>query len=294
MLQYLLLLCALAIPGILALAVPVIEATAEDPKCLDIIHCRTLTNIVWSCLITIFACTWVSIHHNVVLDSESRKATFYALWERVWVTALTLLVPEYTLAWAVRQWIMARQIARRFNNILPGLPRAVADSADIVEPAIPVIHTTSLQEKVREGWERGDGEREEKWGKEDREKEEKWGKEDRETEEGWETEARRETEDSEGMDSEDIKRSTESRRKIRQRMAEKIRQDREEEAREERERRGREREEGVVVGSWTRFKRTALYRAFSKRYSKTKPWTTTHGFFVLMGGFYHFHGDEPH
>ncbi|KZP12340.1 hypothetical protein FIBSPDRAFT_836385 [Athelia psychrophila] len=114
MLQYLLLLCALAIPGILALAVPVIEATAEDPKCLDIIHCRTLTNIVWSCLITIFACTWVSIHHNVVLGSKS-GINFAALWERVWVTALTLLVPEYTLAWAVRQWLMARIIAGQLN-----------------------------------------------------------------------------------------------------------------------------------------------------------------------------------
>ncbi|KZP09589.1 hypothetical protein FIBSPDRAFT_900348, partial [Athelia psychrophila] len=160
MLQYLLLLCALAIPGILALAVPVIEATAEDPKCLDINHCRTLTNIIWSCLITIFACTWVSIHHNVVLGLES-GIDFAALWERVWVTALTLLVPEFTLAWAIRQWIMARTIAKRFNKIQARLLHAGADSAVIVKPGMLAIHPTASQEKVRERWEREDREREE-------------------------------------------------------------------------------------------------------------------------------------
>ncbi|KZP12328.1 hypothetical protein FIBSPDRAFT_836378 [Athelia psychrophila] len=119
MLQYLLLLCAFAVPGIRALACPVIDsATAEDSKCLDITHCRTLWNIVWSCLITILACTWVSIHHNVVLDSKS-GINIAALWERVWVTALTLLVPEFTVVWAVRQWIVWGVLRERYSGSSP-------------------------------------------------------------------------------------------------------------------------------------------------------------------------------
>ncbi|KZP12330.1 hypothetical protein FIBSPDRAFT_836380 [Athelia psychrophila] len=114
MLQYLLLLCAFAVPGICALAVPVIEATAEDPKCLDITHCRTLWNIVWTCFVTVFACIWVSIHRNVVLDSESAVDAFL---DRLRIAALTILVPEYTLAWAVRQWIVARQLSEEFSEI---------------------------------------------------------------------------------------------------------------------------------------------------------------------------------
>ncbi|KZP12342.1 hypothetical protein FIBSPDRAFT_667099, partial [Athelia psychrophila] len=70
---------------------------------------RTLSSVVWSCLVTIFACTWVSVHHNVVPASES-GIDGAALLDRVGIAALTMLVPEYTLAWAARQWIVARQI----------------------------------------------------------------------------------------------------------------------------------------------------------------------------------------
>ncbi|KZP12337.1 hypothetical protein FIBSPDRAFT_654585, partial [Athelia psychrophila] len=73
---------------------------------------RTLSNIVWTCLVTIFACIWVSIHRNVVLDSESAVDAFL---DRLWIAALTILVPEYTLAWAVRQWIVVRQLSEEFS-----------------------------------------------------------------------------------------------------------------------------------------------------------------------------------
>ena len=33
--------------------------------CNDLTHCRTIWSIVWSCLVTIFSCTWVAVHPNV-------------------------------------------------------------------------------------------------------------------------------------------------------------------------------------------------------------------------------------
>ncbi|KZP09595.1 hypothetical protein FIBSPDRAFT_665139, partial [Athelia psychrophila] len=88
---------------------------------------RTLSSVVWSCLVTIFACTWVSVHHNVVPASESGIDSA-ALLDRVGIAALTMLVPEYTLAWVVRQWIVAREIAKEFNKLSVLPPHAGVDS----------------------------------------------------------------------------------------------------------------------------------------------------------------------
>ena len=33
--------------------------------CTDLSHCRPIWNIVWSCLVTIFSCTWIAVHINV-------------------------------------------------------------------------------------------------------------------------------------------------------------------------------------------------------------------------------------
>jgi len=33
--------------------------------CSNVHHCRTVWNIIWSCLVTIFSCTWVAVHPNI-------------------------------------------------------------------------------------------------------------------------------------------------------------------------------------------------------------------------------------
>lgn len=53
MLLFLLCLCAIAAPGIYALAIPAVKATSDDfLKCTEIDHCRTIWNIIWSSLAT--------------------------------------------------------------------------------------------------------------------------------------------------------------------------------------------------------------------------------------------------
>ncbi|KZP16878.1 hypothetical protein FIBSPDRAFT_716077, partial [Athelia psychrophila] len=59
--------------------------------CLDIRYCRQISDIVIGCLITVFACTWVSLHHNIPPPgcSTSRK------WgERIGLAFIALLLPE--------------------------------------------------------------------------------------------------------------------------------------------------------------------------------------------------------
>ena len=90
--------------------------------CNDLAHCRTIWNIVWSCLVTIFSCTWVAVHPNIPCPKK-RKANGWiqrCIWNpllsfaehRLPLFVCALLVPEYVLAWAIRQFFRAREIAK--------------------------------------------------------------------------------------------------------------------------------------------------------------------------------------
>lgn len=110
MLPFLLFLYANLAQVIDALAIPAVdELTEAQSKCIDITHCRTIWSIIWSCLATIFACAWVAVHRNVP-DPKSGAARINL--ERVGITVCALLVPEYIVAWAIRQWIIASDIAK--------------------------------------------------------------------------------------------------------------------------------------------------------------------------------------
>jgi hypothetical protein len=87
------------------------------------IQTRSLWNIIWSCLSTIFLCTWVSLHPNISSTPEKPDLGWFEKWIRnPLIEFLTyklplflwaLLVPEYILAWAIRQYIMAGKAQRR-------------------------------------------------------------------------------------------------------------------------------------------------------------------------------------
>ena len=79
-------------------------------RCTDLTHCRTIWSIVWSCLVTIFSCTWVAVHPNVpCLEKQNPVISFAG--HRLPLFICALLVPEYVLAWAIRQFLRAREIA---------------------------------------------------------------------------------------------------------------------------------------------------------------------------------------
>ncbi|KAK0458693.1 hypothetical protein IW261DRAFT_1352496 [Armillaria novae-zelandiae] len=68
---------------------------------------RTVLSIIWSCLATIFACTWVAVHPNVPgRDITTKGATCCAL-ERLKIWSMTILAPEVIVAWAAEQFIVA-------------------------------------------------------------------------------------------------------------------------------------------------------------------------------------------
>ena len=79
--------------------------------CNDLTHCRTIWNIVWSCVVTIFSCTWVAIHPNVPCPKKRNSLLSFAE-HRLPLFICALLVPEYVLAWSIKQFLVARKIAR--------------------------------------------------------------------------------------------------------------------------------------------------------------------------------------
>ena len=107
-----------------------ITAISSTGTCDDIHTCRTLYSIVQTCLATIFACVWVAVHRNIpgpkartIRSSNPVISTAQWLWAKILdqrqsviVFTVTLLVPEWVLAWAIRQAIQAWGLARELEE----------------------------------------------------------------------------------------------------------------------------------------------------------------------------------
>jgi hypothetical protein len=80
--------------------------------------CRSLGDIIRSCILTIVLCTWVSMHPNVP-SPDARWPTL--AWRRAGLMLLALFVPEAVIAWALRQRQAAAELAtkhkREFQNL---------------------------------------------------------------------------------------------------------------------------------------------------------------------------------
>ncbi|KAH9952758.1 hypothetical protein BC827DRAFT_1349702 [Russula dissimulans] len=80
----------------------------QFPSCNDPNNSRSLWDIIRSCALTIFLCTWVSVHPNIPGPDEG--------WPRVTIRRLglmiaTVVVPEAIIAWALRQRFAAGKLA---------------------------------------------------------------------------------------------------------------------------------------------------------------------------------------
>ncbi|KDR70361.1 hypothetical protein GALMADRAFT_24345, partial [Galerina marginata CBS 339.88] len=74
---------------------------------------RSRWDIVWSCLATIFVCTWVSVHPNIPPLGESWwKKSFRRLELMFW----SIIAPELMIFWATNQWTAARILAKKYKE----------------------------------------------------------------------------------------------------------------------------------------------------------------------------------
>ncbi|KAJ7343904.1 hypothetical protein DFH08DRAFT_1081278 [Mycena albidolilacea] len=80
--------------------------------CDNINKCRKLFDIVWGCLATIFACTWVSLHPNVPPPNQSWLVLF---WRRLKMMLIGIIVPEIMVGFAARQFFAARMLSKEYG-----------------------------------------------------------------------------------------------------------------------------------------------------------------------------------
>ncbi|KAF4616852.1 hypothetical protein D9613_008689 [Agrocybe pediades] len=74
---------------------------------------RTRLEIVWSCLATILAASWVSVHPNMPGPNESKlKKTIRRIELMFWA----IITPELIIYWAMRQWYGARKLERTLRE----------------------------------------------------------------------------------------------------------------------------------------------------------------------------------
>lgn len=90
-----------------------ILTTRAANTCDDGKDCRTLWQIVWNCLSTLFLCTWVSIHPNIPGPHEHWAKI---LLRRLGIMLALLIAPELMIAWAMRQKILARRLAKEHER----------------------------------------------------------------------------------------------------------------------------------------------------------------------------------
>ncbi|PBK80275.1 hypothetical protein ARMGADRAFT_1092366 [Armillaria gallica] len=89
-----------------ALGADVSPADTEGvPVCIN--DRRTVSNIVWSCLVTIFASTWLAIHPNVPGKKIMDKGAISLAVERAKIMGIAILAPEVVVGWAAEQFYVA-------------------------------------------------------------------------------------------------------------------------------------------------------------------------------------------
>ncbi|KAH9959476.1 hypothetical protein BC827DRAFT_507385 [Russula dissimulans] len=85
----------------------------QPPSCNDPNNCRSLWEIIRSWAVTIFLCSWVSVHPNIPgPDERWPRVTL----RRVGLMLATLVVPEAIIAWALRQRLAAGRLAEEYKE----------------------------------------------------------------------------------------------------------------------------------------------------------------------------------
>ncbi|KAF7356029.1 hypothetical protein MVEN_00932400 [Mycena venus] len=95
-----------------ATRVPIPLDPRSSAACNDANNSRTLFDIVWSCLATIFACTWMSVHPNVPPPDQTQLALF---WRRLKMMLIGIITPEIMVGFAARQYFSARKLAKKLE-----------------------------------------------------------------------------------------------------------------------------------------------------------------------------------
>lgn len=123
-----------SLPSAATSSFPATNSTNISPagsilQCENIHSCRTLYEIVQTCLLTIFACVWVAVHPNIPSPPSAHKGRSCGESVSVWVLDLVqpaamfpiaLFIPELILGMAIHQNMQASALWGRLEEARSG------------------------------------------------------------------------------------------------------------------------------------------------------------------------------
>jgi len=75
---------------------------------------RSIYNILWSCLSTLFTCTWITVHPNIPAPGDSQR--WAVIRRRLAIMGYFLLTPEFVIMWAARQYFDACYLTEKYEK----------------------------------------------------------------------------------------------------------------------------------------------------------------------------------
>lgn len=79
----------------------------SEKSCRDLGHCRSIWDIIWSCLVVIFTCTWLAIHPNI---PKQGKGKLWKFGRSAGAFVVALIAPEVIILTAWEQRVAAQQL----------------------------------------------------------------------------------------------------------------------------------------------------------------------------------------
>ncbi|KAF7370044.1 hypothetical protein MSAN_00634400 [Mycena sanguinolenta] len=89
-----------------------LDTRTTTNSCDDINSCRTLFSVLWGCLATVFACTWVSVHPNVPPPNQSALQLFL---RKLMMMLVAIIAPEIMVGFAFRQRLRVHVLSKKFQ-----------------------------------------------------------------------------------------------------------------------------------------------------------------------------------
>jgi hypothetical protein len=89
------------------------DSDVSQSACTDLSRCRSLWNIIWSCLATVLSCALVALHPNIPGTDED---VFPMTIRLVKMMIMVVTAPEFLIFWALLQWNTACVLAERYSR----------------------------------------------------------------------------------------------------------------------------------------------------------------------------------
>jgi len=82
---------------------------------------RSTFGLLYSCLFTIFTCTWTVVHQNL---PKQRASYWWKLWKKIWWMIIAVFAPEFISAMAASEWVQARETLKELRKSKMTIPKS--------------------------------------------------------------------------------------------------------------------------------------------------------------------------